>query len=400
MNARERLAAVIVSGVIAALLPAGAASADVVENLPNLDEAWFQNLQEPIPQVAPTDPSCATPVGCNVGGNAVRPRRPDYPENTLRVSLTAGQPDTETYLSLDLPFGAVIESGMMTVPIQKDFGTSRPETADIRACLVTSLFSTAEGGSFNARPTSDCSVSSPATIAPDGDKFKMTIDLTPFAAPWSSPDNTVGFGLALLPAPVSVEGRETWQVAFASKRYSETNPADPRPPATSTVTFTMASLDSAPLGDIGLTTTDPAATFVEPPPASVGDFGTAPVSDLAGSAFTDSSSFTDTSGGFDSTSVSSGTSGGSGSSGAPAVTAPTASAPVAAPPAAAPVAAVPTAVVGGLGAALLLPLVALLLAVALGYSLTSNPALANDREGAVSKLMRRRSRQQGAPGAA
>jgi hypothetical protein len=381
------------------LVPAATAGADVMENAPNLDEAWFQNLQEPIPQVAPTDPSCATPIGCNVGGNVVRPRRPDYPENTLRVSLTAGQPDTETYLSLDLPFGAVIQSGTMIVPIQKDFGTSRPETADIQACLVTTLVTAAEGGSFEARPTSDCSVSSPATIEPDGDKFKMTIDLTPFAARWSSPDNTSGFGLALLPAQASVDGRETWQVAFASKRYSQTKPEDQRAPATSTVTFTVAAIDSAPLGDIGITTTDPAVTFVEPP-ASVGDFGTAPISDLSGSAFTDPSSFTDTSGSFDSTSVGSGSTGGLASSGAPAVTAPPAAAPVAAPPAAAPIISVPTAKIGGLGAAILLPLVALLLAVALGYSLTSNPLLANDREGAVSKLMRRRSGQQGETGAA
>jgi len=389
MNARERLAAVLASGLLAALIPAGTASADVVENLPNLDEAWFQNLQEPIPQVAPTDPSCATPVGCNAGGNVVRPRRPDYPENTLRVSLVGGQPDTETYVSLDLPFGAVVQSGTMTIPIQKDFGTSRPETADIQACLVTTLVTGVEAGSFQARPKSDCSVSSPATIEPDGDKFKMTIDLTPFAARWSSLDNTAGFALALLPAQASVDGRETWQVAFASKRYSQSKPEDQRAPATSTVTFTVAAADST-LGDIGLTpTTDPAATFVEPP-ASTGDFGTAPISDLSGSAFTDSSSFTDTSGGLGTTDVAAGDSGGFASSGAPAVTAPPASAPVAAPAAAAPVAAVPTAAVGGLGAAILLPLVALLLAVALGYSLTANPQLANDREGAVSKLMRRR----------
>lgn len=399
MNARKRVAAVLTSGLLAVLVPAATAGADVMENAPNLDEAWFQNLQEPIPQVAPTDPSCATPIGCNAGGNAVRPRRPDYPENTLRVSLTAGQPDTETYLSLDLPFGAVIQSGTMIVPIQKDFGTNRPETADIQACLVTTLIAAAEGGSFSARPTSDCSVSSPATIEPDGDKFKMTIDLTPFAARWSSPDNNAGFGLALVPAQASVDGRETWQVAFASKRYSQTKPEDQRAPATSTVTFTVASLDSAPLGDIGITTTDPAVTFVEPP-ASVGDFGTAPLSDLSPSAFTDPSSFTDTSGSFDSTSVGSGSTGGLASSGAPAVTAPPAAAPVAAPPAAAPIVSVPTAKVGGLGAAILLPLVALLLAVALGYSLTSNPLLANDREGAVSKLMRRRSGQREETGVA
>ncbi len=214
MNVLRR-ALVVAGTVVLALVPL-AAHADSV-SARTLTEAWYQT-------------ACTT-TSCTSGVPAVNP----YPASTLHVGLTAGREDARTYIKLDsssLPSGARLVGGTLDAPVAPDAGTRSPETAKLRACLVTKAFRSVEG-SFGQAPSIDCKTSSSAAYRPGSPRATFGISLAPFAQRWSS--GTADHGIALLPA----EGDTgSWHVAFDGRARSGGSPL------TATLVYELAETPS------------------------------------------------------------------------------------------------------------------------------------------------------------
>src|SRR5438132_6440425 len=105
-------------------------------------EAWYDET-----------PPCVSLIDCS----AVPPTTP-YPEESLHVSITAGQETARTYLAFDLPSG--VEFGTLTLPLDTDpaDGSAAPDTANLTACLVTKTFKPVRG-SLESPPPANCHVS-------------------------------------------------------------------------------------------------------------------------------------------------------------------------------------------------------------------------------------------------
>ncbi|MGH2758232.1 MAG: hypothetical protein ACRDKJ_01580, partial [Actinomycetota bacterium] len=179
-----------------------------------LAEAWYQT-------------ACTT-ASCPPGLPPVNP----YPADTLHVGATGGQEDSRSYLTLDasaLPTGARLLGGTLRAPVAPDAGTRSPETAALRACLVTKTVEPAEA-SFATAPAVDCKTTAPGTFRAGTPRATFTFELAPFAAAWGSGSPS----LALLPA----EGAEPpgWHVAFDARDRAEGSPI------TATLRYEVASI--------------------------------------------------------------------------------------------------------------------------------------------------------------
>jgi hypothetical protein len=217
----------------AALVPAAlAASADAAESaertivLTDAAEAWYA--------VTPTS-ACTAPVGCLP---AAAPPVTTYPTDTLHVGRTAEQETARTYLRPDLsalPSDADLVRGEMTLSVDPDpqSGTSSPETATIKACLVTAAFADGTEGSTGPLPAIDCRTWEPATY--DAKTSTLTFGLLTFFAKWRG--GAPPHGIALVGAP-GAEPAAAWHVALDGKNRAQ------RPHATAKVTYVAADAET------------------------------------------------------------------------------------------------------------------------------------------------------------
>jgi len=398
-----RVAATAIVALMTAwlVLPISAASAATATNVPDSEEAWFLASKEPLAELPEGDPTCELPTGCNASGNVTRPN--PHPEGVLVVAANAGEPDAQTYINFDtskLPLGAAVTGGVVTLPVTRDPDARnvRPETAKMVACRVTGFIPDGtDAGSYKDRPTYDDKTCVDVKQA-KADPLTYTVNLERFGKTWAGdPFSMMGITLLVDPKIEPPAPDETWRVTFNTKRRSEQKTkeeaAQPEasrvgyPPITSTLEYRVTKTALPPLppgGDTGggptgnpFPTSDPGSTDT----GGSTDFGT---------------------GSTDVASTDTGTSGDFGTSGVPAADSGAIEPPAAAdtgvaPPAAAPGAdqplaqgTQPVAATGASPAVWVLPIVAVLMAAAMAWSLMQPVELAGDREGAVSRLMRTR----------
>src|SRR5205823_10646462 len=131
-----------------------------------------------------------------------------YPEDTLHVSVTAGQETARTYIAFYLP-ASNLTGGTLTLPLDTSpsDGSVAPDTADLTACLVTHSFKPVRG-SLETPPPANCHVSSPATY--DAKHSSFTVDLAAFVSHWTG--GTAA--LAIVPSTTATQGNATWHTVF------------------------------------------------------------------------------------------------------------------------------------------------------------------------------------------
>ncbi len=270
----------LVGPLVSVALAAGSGSAIV----PLSAEAWYR-----------TAPVCALPVGCPP---AETPS--PYPAETLHVGVQLGAEESRTYLALDLstlPGGTKPAAGQLRLPVaSQGDGSVQPETAKLRACLMTSAVKEIDG-SFEKAPEADCkAVSTPAVFVPAAGTTPaaFTVDLTSLATAWQ--DSGTPGALALLPAKDVAPG-DTWHVAFSGQQRTGAGVAT----ITAAVSYVSAAVDSveqppppvfAPVGnsvtppvassiDTGFASTPTVTVPVALPAPVAGQAPTAPLTALA-----------------------------------------------------------------------------------------------------------------------
>jgi hypothetical protein len=213
------------------------AYADTIRTVGTLNEAWYLRYKEPLAEAAGRDLSCATPLGCNVAGNATRPAPAlPYPDNTLHVAANTGEPDAQTYLTFDLsraPRRAVVTGGTMTlVAAPAESGTLNEFSAQMVACRVTEPFVSVKSGSWRNRPSFDPNTCPPLIRVPGARPATWRLNLAPLAAKWSADANRDGvadvpnYGITILPSPWVSPGTPTatWKVVFDGRRRTGGRP--------------------------------------------------------------------------------------------------------------------------------------------------------------------------------
>jgi len=371
------LACVVLTGlmIVGPLMIATAQTPQTAEDVLMQDEAWFFRTRDPFHPV----PETQDPAGVSgIPRTEVRNRLNPYQPETLHVGVVGGEPEAVTFLAFPLVtltddgMPPVVTGGKITlVDGGSGLGSKRADAAEMVACLATELVVAAQGGDWEDLPSYDCSIKATVQLVEGSAPMTWTIDLAPFTTAWGDPNNN--YGVAMLPDPDSATPPpdQSWHVAFQAKDWQPPEggaPSPNPPPAKAPIT---ADLRFVPVetpdfgGDAGAS----------------GDSG-AGVS--SGSGFSSGGGF---SGGFDSGETTT-----DDSAEAPAVgdfgdgAAPADSGDVVAPP----VTRQEQRGVRTNPAVYLLPFLGLGLAGMLGYSLSHDPELPTEREGAVSKLMARR----------
>lgn len=363
--------------IVSPLMIATAATPQVAKGVLMFDEAWFFRVRQPTEGT----PEVPDPSGNEVPAIAkatVRDRTNPYQAETLHVGIVSGEPEAVTFVNFPLfeltPDGMppAITGGKITlVDGGSSLGSKRADAAEMVACLASELAPAAQGGDWKDVPKYDCGTKATVQLVEGSTPMTWTIDLAPFAAVWADPN--LNFGVAIVPDPDSATPPpdQSWHVAWQAKAWQppEASPRDEAqpPPAKAPIT---AELRFVPVET---------ADFGGDTDSSVGGGGVS-----SGSGFSAGSGYT---GGFDSGDTSTGD-----SAEAPAVgdfggdAAPADSGDVVAPP----VTRQEQRGVRTNPAVYLLPFLGLGLAGMLGYSLSHDPELPTEREGAVSKLMARR----------
>lgn len=373
------------------VLPMGVAAAETAKDVNNAEEAWFLAKRELLAE-SPTgeDPSCGLPTECNISGQAMRPS--SHPENTLVVAALNGEPDAQMFFSFDLPFGAIVKDGTVTLPVAQDpeAGNQREDEAKMRACVATGFIpGGTDAGSWNDKPAVNDNVCTPVEKVND-DPLTYSFSLQRLGKVWTK--DTTGVTVMVDPGQVSAPNpAETWRVVFNTVRRSEQKPQEQEeagaeetfeyPAITSDIQYTIASTGFGPV-------------VIDQPEDFGGgeDFSTTGQEDFGGGEDFAAGSAGDTGSGDFGTAAPADSGAieppADAQAGAPAVGEPVAAEGAEQPVAAGP--AVPASAVGVSPAVWMMPLVALALAGAFAYSLTQPVELAGQRQGAVSKLMRTR----------
>lgn len=211
------------------------------------------NAQSPVPEPAtvPTDVEAWYYVADDTIAPAPPPVVPDpvnpYGEDTLHVSITGGNEDARTYLTLDvtrLPTTFDLVEGILKLPIDPGGVTINAETARVQVCL-SEIPPKSDEGSFEEPPEVNCKTKTPATY--EEKPFPhLVADITEFGTDLSFS------GLAILPSNRAKEKSDTWHVTF----YGKKNETEDSRSITAQLTFT----EPAPLFDFD--DTDDADTSV------------------------------------------------------------------------------------------------------------------------------------------
>jgi hypothetical protein len=407
----RRLVAGILGGLLAGLLSlpmlahADVRSAEAVEME---FEGWWFRLREPLAPVPPAP----DPVrdGTEIPRATLRGQTNVYNGEFLRVGVNAGEPEAFAAISFPLfelggGFEAIVTGGTVTfvqAPVrapnaEANSGANGQRGEDIAAmagCLVTQLFAPDLGGNWEDAPPFDPEVCSPLVRQEGVEPATWVLDLEPFVATWADP--MANHGVAIVPDPqADPDGLVTWHVAFDNKF----NDRDGATPPAADLTYTAQDLDDA--FDFGFDEDFEASGGFDD--AALGSAQSTGQGGAPSGSSVSSSPPGGFGGGFDG--------GGFGTESGDLAFDPeidNGDLPIAAPEqavappaaagggqsgvtAAAPVASgqVPGQVPGRHPAVFLLPLVGMGLVGLVGYSLRSDPVLPADRDGAVSRLMRR-----------
>lgn len=281
----RRLAGFVSAGLLYSVIelavaaPAAAAQGSV--EVGSVAEAWY---------ITQTTTACTAAIACPP--EPVPSEASTYPEGTLHIGVIGGQPSAHAYVQVDLaslPAGATPVSGTHTLPISQDpqSGSSRVESAELVACLVTAQITDGvEGGTTDA-PEYDCEeAQSQLELSDNGDSF--AVDLTPFLTAWSS--NAPDYGIALVPAEEQDSGA-SWQVTFTGKN------AEAEPKISATIVYrTGGDNDELAAGSGGLgpitpprdpEPVGPALEQAEPPALSAPGLGEVPAEPSAPDASRD-----------------------------------------------------------------------------------------------------------------
>lgn len=237
-------------------------------------EAWYQ----PPPGLPAETSPCDLPTGCGPQAPVAVPSQ--YLAGTLHVGVRGGVEESRTYLTLDLAARAADQSltgGTLTLPlaIGSGSGTLAPDTATLRACLVTDFVIDGIDGRPTGAPATDCATSSIATyVASAGDvPARFRVDLAPFAARWSALGSA---SLALVPGDGSAPS-DVWHVAFSRRDRADVGAeeritaqlqlarrGDPEPAlrATNPIPNTITNTNTAPTVVVPI---DASASFAVPP---------------------------------------------------------------------------------------------------------------------------------------
>ncbi|MPZ73274.1 MAG: hypothetical protein GEU74_08605 [Nitriliruptorales bacterium] len=388
-------------GVLVAMLlawlamPMAAAAAATAKNVTNADEAWFLRSKEPLAELPDGDPTCdIEQSGCNLSGSAQRPN--PHPEGVLVVAANSGEPDAQTFFTFDLqqlPLGAMVTGGKVTLPVARDPDARnvRAEAARMVACMTTGFVPAGtDAGSYNERPAFDKKSCVEVKKEKD-DPLIYSVNLERFGKAWGSGALNNGITLMVDPAITPPAPDQTWRVAFNSHRRSqqmteaekEKEAEETRlefPAITSTLEYKVEKIPDL-FADFGGSTGAPPGGDGDFEDTSGGDFSTGDtgVSDTSGAADFGSSGDPATGGEAIAPPVDNGV--------APVDAPVTAGAPGGQPVAGT----VPAAANPGLSPAVwVTPLLALTAAAAMAWSLMQPVDLVGQREGAVSRLMRSR----------
>lgn len=360
--------------IVSPLMIATAQTPQTAEDVLMQDEAWYFRARQPFAPV----PEVNDPAGASgIPRAEVRNRANPYGPETLHVGVVAGEPEAATFLAFPLleltddGMPPVVTGGKITlVDGGSGLGSKRADAAEMVACLATEIVVAAQGGDWEDLPTYDCATKATVQLVEGSTPMTWTIDLAPFTTVWGDPNSN--YGVAIVPDPDSATPPpdQSWHVAFQAKDWQ---PADPTPRD-----------QVSPQPEKAPVTAD--LRFVPQPPLPGFD-------DSGASGAVDGGSFD--SGSFDSGSSDFGTGGGFTDTGsfeapAPAVEEVPAEQPVDENVAAPPVTPDEKRGVRTNPAVYLLPFLGLGLAGMLGYSLSHDPELPSERDGAVSKLMARR----------
>lgn len=207
--------------LVVLLLPTAGASAQPtsVKAAPSA-EAWYRTVPAP-PAAVPVPSPCPLPVGCSPGLPTPLPTPPpsQYAAGTLHVGVLAGAEESRTYLTLDLsalPSGSQLSGGTLTLPIASDpqAGTASPDTAKLRACLVSDPVKDGVDGDVQTPPKADCATSSPASyVAAAGQvPAQFKVDLAPFSSSW-----TGGSGSLVIVPAAGLAPTDAFHVAFSRR---------------------------------------------------------------------------------------------------------------------------------------------------------------------------------------
>jgi hypothetical protein len=402
----------LVGGLLAAMTAVPlvvAHAAEQASDVEFLDEGWWLRYREPLADVPPSGGVDAIPPdSTEIPRATLRDQTNPYRGEYTRVSaLREGEEATEAIAAFGLdPFGiadglpATILGGTVTfvaappesAPQAGDGanGQRNEEGAAMIACLQTEFQGPDFAGNYEERPPHDCDVRSPLEpIEAIADRPAWQLDLAPFVDAWADMDF---FSFVLVPDPDAGSEGQFFHVAFPNKMNAQVGEEGFPPPPLADLTYEAEEFDDA-FGDFG-----DAETFDDDFAGGddVGTFDSGGVSGGSG-GFTPSADdgFSNGGGGFDASAPAIADGGADFEADAPetaddellfddegddevAVQAP-----------------VPTGTdesgTGGFNFGyILLPLLGLGLATTLGYSLSQDPELPVQREGAVSKLMQRR----------
>lgn len=339
------------------------------------DEAWFYRHRQPLePAPSPEDPTgneipaiirAETRNRTNFY-NAARPE-------TLHVGVHVGEPEAVTFVGLPLielggGLPPVVTGGeIILTDAGSDHGSLYNET-ELVACLATEFWVSGMGGDWGDLPPYDCATRSNAVLVEGSDPAQWQIDLAPFTSVWADPAQN--FGVAVVPDPDSEESppEQTWRVAFHGQRYEPEEGAEHHP-IVANLTYVEQQL--------------PDFSFEDPAIPDQSDFGSADTGSASG--FDGGGSSNGPGGGFDAGTVPDSTAG----EDVPDDVGEPVFDEADDPQAAAPLDEEPTGIRTN-PMVYLLPFLGLGLAGLLGYSLSHEPQLPSQREGAVSRLMRRR----------
>jgi hypothetical protein len=202
--------------------PAAAAAPEQTMTVYMSSEAWYDET-----------PPCVSLIDCSA-----LPSPTPYPEDTLHVSVAAGQETARTYLAfaIAVPSGGNITDATLTLPLDTDpgDGSVAPDTAAITACPVSAEIEPVRG-SLDAPPKANCALTSSATY--DEKTASFVIDLTPFAGTWQD-----SAAIALVASDKAKQPSATWHTVF----HATTKPSKDAPPIIVTIAYTTPSSPAAP----------------------------------------------------------------------------------------------------------------------------------------------------------
>lgn len=221
--------------IVSPLMIATAAAPRVAKNVQMLDEAWYFQYRQPLAPVPDVDdPAGASGIPrASVRDQTTRPFAPE----TLHVAVTGGEPQAYTFLNFPLNeltddgMPPVVTGGKVTlVDGGSSLGSKRADASEMIACLATELWVAAQGGDWKDVPQFDCGTKVSLQLVEGSSPLTWTIDLAPFATAWGDPN--ANYGIAIVPDPDSAKPApdQSWQVAFQAKAWQ---PPEPSPAQTS-----------------------------------------------------------------------------------------------------------------------------------------------------------------------